>query len=103
VPNAVTISAKAAEEGRKIASSAEMAMDPWVHALIESEVQRLTAHLAQYESVKRFALVPEDFTFDNGSLTFTLKLKRRIVEQHYSKIIDGLYSDTAEPRPMLQS
>jgi long-chain acyl-CoA synthetase len=102
VPNPVTISAKAAEEGITFANNAEMASNAWVRALIESEVRRLTAHLAQYESIKRFALLPEDFTFDNGSLTFTLKLKRRIVEQHYRKIIDELYADAAEPRPMLQ-
>jgi long-chain acyl-CoA synthetase len=102
VPNAVTISAKAAEEGITFASNTEMASNAWVRSLIESEVRRLTAHLAQYESIKRFALLPEDFTFDNGSLTFTLKLKRRIVEQHYRKIIDELYADAAEPRPMLQ-
>jgi long-chain acyl-CoA synthetase len=102
VPNPVTISAKAAEEGIKFASNAEMSSSAWVRSRIESEVRRLTAHLAQYESIKRFALLPEDFTFDNGSLTFTLKLKRRNVERHYRKIIDELYSDTAEPRPMLQ-
>jgi len=102
VPNPVTISAKAADEGIKFGSNAEMASSAWVHALIELEMRRLTAHLAQYESIKRFALLPEDFTFDNGSLTFTLKLKRRNVERHYRKIIDELYSDTAEPRPMLQ-
>jgi long-chain acyl-CoA synthetase len=102
VPNPVTISAKAAEEGITFASNAEMASNAWVRALIESEVRRLTANLAQYESIKRFALLPEDFTFDNGSLTFTLKLKRRIVEQHYRKIIDELYADAAEPRPILQ-
>jgi long-chain acyl-CoA synthetase len=102
VPNAVTISAKAAEEGIKFASNTEMAAHPWVQALIESEVQRLTPHLAQYESIKRFALLPEDFTFDNGSLTFTLKLKRRIVEQHYRKVIDELYGDAVERRPILQ-
>jgi long-chain acyl-CoA synthetase len=79
-----------------------MASNSWVRALIDSEVRRLTANLAQYESIKRFALLPEDFTFDNGSLTFTLKLKRRIVEQHYRKIIDELYADAAEPRPILQ-
>jgi long-chain acyl-CoA synthetase len=103
VPNAVTIAAKAAEEGMKFASNVEMASHAWVRSLIDSEVRRLTSHLAQYESIKRFALLPEDFTFDNGSLTFTLKLKRRIVEQHYRKIIDELYGDTAEPRPMLQN
>src|SRR6202023_3751771 len=102
VPNAGTISAKAAEEGITVANSAELASSAWVRSLIESEVRRLTSHLAQYESIKRFALLPEDFTFDNGSLTFTLKLKRRIVEQRYRKIIDELYADAAEPRPMLQ-
>ena len=71
--------------------------------LIEAEVNRLTAHLAQWETIKRFALLPEDFTFDNGSLTFTLKLKRRVVEQKYREKIDRLYADVAEPRPILQN
>lgn len=102
VPNPVTISAKAAEQGITFASNAEIAPNAWVRSLLESEVRRLTTNLAQYESIKRFALIPEDFTFDNGSLTFTLKLKRRIVEQHYRKIIDELYVDASEPRPLLQ-
>ena len=102
VPNAATIAAKAADQGIKFASSAELAAHPWVHALIDSEVKRLTTHLAQYETIKRFALLPEDFTFDNGSLTFTLKLKRRVVEQKYLDVIESLYADVAEPRPILQ-
>jgi long-chain acyl-CoA synthetase len=102
VPNAVTVAAKAADQGIKFASNTEMAAHSWVHALIDSEVKRLTIHLAQYENVKRFALLPEDFTFDNGSLTFTLKLKRRVVEQQYASVIESLYADVAEPRPILQ-
>ena len=102
VPSAATVAAKAADQGIKFTSSAELASHPWVHALIESEVKRLTIHLAQYETIKRFALLPEDFTFDNGSLTFTLKLKRRVVEQQYASVIESLYADVAEPRPILQ-
>jgi len=102
VPNPVTVSAKLAEQGIKFASNQEMATHPAVHALIDAEVKRLTVHLAQYETIKRFALLPEDFTFDNGSLTFTLKLKRRVVEQQYSAVIESLYADVAEPRPILQ-
>jgi long-chain acyl-CoA synthetase len=102
VPNAVTVAAKAADQGIKFSSHAELAAHPWVRALIESEVKRLTVHLAQYETIKRFALLPEDFTFDNGSLTFTLKLKRRVVEQQYAAVIESLYADVAEPRPILQ-
>ncbi len=101
-PNPVTVSAKAAEQGIRFSSNAEMAAHPWVHSLIDAEIKRLTVHLAQYETIKRFALLPEDFTFDNGSLTFTLKLKRRVVEQQYAGVIESLYADVAEPRPILQ-
>jgi long-chain acyl-CoA synthetase len=103
VPNGTTIAPKAAAENVRFGSSAEMAAHPIVKALIAAEVQRLTAHLAQYESIKRFALLADDFTFDDGSLTFTLKLKRRVVEQKYRDVIEGLYADVAEPRPQLQA
>jgi long-chain acyl-CoA synthetase len=96
VPNATTVSAKLQDEGIHIASREEMAAHPAVRLLIEAEVKRLTAHLAQWETIKRFALLPEDFTFDNGSLTFTLKLKRRVVEQNYREVIDKLYADSSE-------
>jgi long-chain acyl-CoA synthetase len=102
VPNPVTVAARLADQGIKFASNEEMAAHPAVRALIDAEVKRLTVHLAQYETIKRFALLPEDFTFDNGSLTFTLKLKRRVVEQHYHDVIESLYADVAEPRPILQ-
>jgi long-chain acyl-CoA synthetase len=102
VPNLTTVAAKAAEQGIKFSSHREMVAHPWVRSLIESEVKRLTANLAQYETVKRFALLPEDFTIDNGGLTFTLKLRRRVVEQQFHDVIEQLYADVAEPRPILQ-
>jgi long-chain acyl-CoA synthetase len=103
VPNPATIESKAAEQGITFASNKEMVAHPWVRKLIEEEVARLTTHLAQWETVKRFALLLDDFTFDNGGLTFTMKLKRRVVEQKYRDVIAQLYADTAEPRPILQN
>jgi long-chain acyl-CoA synthetase len=103
VPNPATIESKAAEQGITLPSDKEMVAHPWVRKLVEEEVARLTTHLAQWETVKRFALLPDDFTFDNGGLTFTMKLKRRFVEQKYRDVIAQLYADTAEPRPMLQN
>jgi long-chain acyl-CoA synthetase len=100
VPNHVTVSAKLAESGLKFASHGELAAHPRAYALIESEVARLTSNLAQYETIKRIALLPEDFTFDSGSLTFTMKLKRRVVEKQYQDLIARLYSDLFEPRPV---
>jgi long-chain acyl-CoA synthetase len=102
VPNHASVSARAAEQGITFSSNTEMAAHPWVRALIEGEIKRLTANLAQYETIKRFALLSEDFTFDNGALTFTMKLKRRVVEQQYKGIIESLYADVAEPRPIFQ-
>jgi long-chain acyl-CoA synthetase len=103
VVNPATLSAKLAEEGVKCSSSAELAAHPRCYALIENEVRRLTTHLAQYEGIKRFALLADDFTFDSGSLTFTMKLKRRVVEEQYGRLIDKLYADLTEPRPVTRA
>ena len=102
VPNCKTVSTKAAEHGVAISSGEEVAAHPFSRTLIHAEIQRLTANLAQYETIKRFALLPADFTFDNGALTFTMKLKRRVVEDQYRDVIESLYADVAEPRPVIQ-
>jgi long-chain acyl-CoA synthetase len=102
VPNPTTVGERLAAEGLKFSSNADLATHPRTHALIESEVKRMTVRLAQYESIKRFALLPEDFTFADGSLTFTLKLKRRVVEEKYRHLIESLYADVAEPHPIFQ-
>jgi len=102
IPNVNTISARAQDQGIRFSSNSELVAHPLVRSLIDSEVKRLTAHLAQYEAIKRFALLPDDFTFDNGSLTFTLKLKRRVVEQQYHSVIESLYADVAEHRSVVQ-
>jgi len=47
-------------------------------------------------------MLDHDFTFDEGQLTFTLKLRRRVIEQRYKDIINGLYADAEEPRPVTQ-
>jgi long-chain acyl-CoA synthetase len=102
VPNCKLISAKAAGSGVTISCSEEVAEHPFTRTLVHAEIQRLTANLAQYETIKRFALLPSDFTFDNGALTFTMKLKRRVVEEQYRDVIESLYADVAEPRPVIQ-
>ena len=95
VPNRAAVEARAAAEGVKFGSPAELVASPWVHKLIEGEITRLTANLAQYETIKRFALIERDFTFDNGELTYTMKLKRRVIEQHYANVIERLYTEPA--------
>jgi long-chain acyl-CoA synthetase len=99
VPNFTSVQARASEAGLKFASPQELIAHPWVHQLIESEIKRLTANLAQYESIKHFALLEREFTFDGGEFTFTLKLKRRVINERYAEIIDRLYAQPSAARP----
>ncbi|HKW89064.1 MAG TPA: long-chain fatty acid--CoA ligase [Candidatus Acidoferrales bacterium] len=104
VPNFTNVEARARAAGKAIgASPEEMCHDAWVNELIGGEMERLTADLAQYEKPKRFALLEKDFTFANGQLTYTLKLKRRIVEEKNREVIERLYADVEEPRPQKQA
>jgi long-chain acyl-CoA synthetase len=99
VPNLPIVEAEARKAGIAFSNSVDLVANPWTQGLIEAEIQRLTADLAQYEKIKRFVLLPEDFTFANGEMTYTLKLRRRKVEERYRDVIDQLYADVAEPRP----
>jgi len=77
---------------------AELVADPRVQALYEGIVADLNRELAQFETLKRVLVVPDEFTIATGELTPTLKLKRRVVEQKYRDQIEALY-DEAERIP----
>jgi long-chain acyl-CoA synthetase len=58
---------------------------------IQSEIDRIQKELATYERVRRFALLSEAFTVENGMMTPTLKVKRKAVEERYGELIESLY------------
>jgi long-chain acyl-CoA synthetase len=60
--------------------------------IVQRDVSALTAELADYERVRRVALLPEEFSIDNGELTPTLKVKRRVIDEKFGDLIDELYS-----------
>jgi len=62
-----------------------------VHELVQGIVDDVNADRSRYEQIKRFAILPRDFTMDDDELTPTLKLKRRVVAQHFGDELDGLY------------
>ncbi|MBI1750899.1 MAG: long-chain fatty acid--CoA ligase [Acidobacteria bacterium] len=100
VPNFDAVEAKGRETGLSFSSPAEIAAHPWVRDLIRGEIERLTSHLAQYETIKRFALLDHDFSFEDGQLTYSMKIKRHVVEQRYHDLIARLYTEEDEPRPL---
>jgi len=99
VANFANIEAAARKAGHDFATPTQMTGDPWIRDLLSHEIERLTAPLAQYEKPKRFALLEQDFTYAGGELTYTMKMKRRVIEQRYHDVIARLYADVEEPRP----
>ncbi|MBI2214432.1 MAG: AMP-binding protein [Acidobacteria bacterium] len=61
---------------------------------LESQVDVVNKALARNEMVKRFAIVPTEFTIDGGELTPTMKIRRRVVLEKYESIIGGLYEQS---------
>jgi long-chain acyl-CoA synthetase len=68
-----------------------LAAHPDVQALIAAEVDERNRHLASFETVKRFHIVPRDFSIEGGELTPTMKIKRKVVTEMYRKELDALY------------
>ena len=70
--------------------------DPALRAALAEEVAAVNALLAHFEQVKEFRILPRDFTLEAGELTFTLKLKRRVIEAAWRETLDGMYAPGAE-------
>ncbi len=90
-PNFVCLEEWARTNGISFSSRAELVALPKVQSLYEGIVEEQNQSLARFEKLKRVILVPDEFTADNGALTPTLKLRRRVIEERYKKQIDDLY------------
>lgn len=71
---------------------AELSQHPTAIKLVQSDVAKLTAGLADYERIRKVALLPDELTIDNGELTPTLKVKRRVIDEKFGALIEELYS-----------
>jgi long-chain acyl-CoA synthetase len=91
-PNFARLEEWARMNGITFSSRAELVANPKVQSLYEGVVEAQNQNLARFEKLKRVMLVPDEFTLDNGALTPTLKLRRRVIEERYRKQIDELYA-----------
>jgi len=73
-------------------SRADLVANAKVQSLYEELVESANEKLARFEKLKRVVLVPDEFSPDNGALTPTMKLRRRVVEDRYRSRIDELYA-----------
>lgn len=93
VPNWDQLEKWAASENISWMSRTELLAMPTINAKMEKEVKTQLAGLASYETPKKVALLEHDFSIERGELTPTLKVKRRVIDQTYQPLIDGLYTE----------
>ncbi len=75
---------------------AELAASEAVSALVQAELDRANANYAPVEQIKRFAILGRDLSIEEGELTPTLKVKRSVVNDRYSDLLDSLYERPRE-------
>lgn len=93
VPNFEMLESYANHKGFETMSSAAFCRDPRIIGLFERQVAVATEGLAKFETVKKIALLENELTVENGELTPTLKVKRRVIDERYRDVIDELYRE----------
>jgi long-chain acyl-CoA synthetase len=96
-PNFTLLEEWARTNGVSFSSRADLVANARVQSLYEKFVESANEKLARFEKLKRVVLVPDDFSPDNGALTPTMKLRRRVVEDRYRSQIDEVYTQAEIP------
>jgi long-chain acyl-CoA synthetase len=93
VPNFEKLERDAAQMGVSYHSKEELIENPKVVELYQGEIDRFNKNLDRQEKIRRFALLPRDFTIEADEITPSLKVKRKAIDTKYKPIIDQLYID----------
>jgi long-chain acyl-CoA synthetase len=97
-PNFPALGDWAVQHGLKVTTREELVSDSRVIALFSEIVREVNGELANFETIKRFHLVPDEWSQNSGELTPSMKLKRRVITGKYAEAIAGLYVDEATAR-----
>jgi len=89
VPNFENLKSWAKEQSIECDDNEKLVALPAVSQLIKSEVEKYSAGLADFEKVKKVALLKDAFSVENGEMTPTLKIKRKIVSEKYGHLVGG--------------
>jgi long-chain acyl-CoA synthetase len=94
-PNFVALEDWAKQKGITAATRRELVSSPEVAAQYQASIDDVNSTLAHFETIKRFRVVPEEWSLASGELTPSLKLKRRVINQQYADEIAAFYADEA--------
>ena len=93
LPNFAALETWALEQGVGFSSREDLVQDARVRTCYEGIIEELNQNLAQFEKLKKVALLSEEFSSANGTLTASLKIRRRAVEEHYREQIERMYGE----------
>jgi long-chain acyl-CoA synthetase len=82
----------AAEQGMPETPYAELVSSPEVRHLVQGYIDELNSKLNHWETIKKFVILDRDLSIDDGELTPSMKLRRRVVADKYKKELDSLYA-----------
>ena len=92
-PNMDAIDNFAKDHSIPVDNKRKLLDDPRVREIYHEAVSEANSNLASYESIKKFFVLDQDFTVESGDLTPSLKVKRKVVDEKYKSIIQGLYGE----------
>jgi long-chain acyl-CoA synthetase len=95
VPDWDQLEAYAKFKGLSLRTPAEFCQNSRIIDLFERQIAARTQPLAQFEKIKRIALLDHELTVEGGELTPTLKVKRRVLDEKYRDVIDRIYAEAA--------
>ncbi|TVZ21833.1 long-chain acyl-CoA synthetase [Dokdonia sp. Hel_I_63] len=93
VPNFENLKKYALEHSISFESMEELIKDNKVVALFEKRFDELQQEFSAFEKIKKFTLLPREFSIEEGEITPTLKIKRKIVQKKYKALIDKMYAE----------
>jgi long-chain acyl-CoA synthetase len=95
VPNFESLMRDVTTAGASVSSNEDLAKHPKAIEIVQKEIDHFNDNLDRQEKVRRFRLLPADFTIEGGEITPSLKVKRRVVDEKYKALIDEMYGDDA--------
>ena len=93
IPEYGALEKYAQANGISFTSREDLCSNGKIHQMITERIETLQQQLAHYEQIKRFTLLPKPFTMESGELTNTLKMRRKVINEHYKNEIEKMYAE----------
>jgi long-chain acyl-CoA synthetase len=93
VPSFIALEEYAKAHNIAYTSKEELISKPEIIEFYRQRIEEAQKEFARFEKIKKFTLLPQEFTVESGEITPTLKLKRKVIAEKYKDIIEAMYKD----------